>query len=360
MIRSRVIGGLAVAAMIVSACSGSAATPAPATTAPATSAPATSAPATSAPATTAPASAATKLTIAFAIPTSQATYFTAYDDAVKQKAAELGVDVKFAFAENDAAKQNQQVAEFISSGASGVVVAPVDVDASLPGITAYATAPQPIITSNRFVNGTYGGVTGANPKVHTGFSDYEIGKNLGQLMIKACAGKNPCNVIMQQGTIGSSPQIERDRGAFEVLNADPSIKVIDKQSNDFQQAKAITLTDQLLLKYPAGKIDVFGVHDDASAVGVVTSVERAKREGEIKVVGVGGSKDGTQAIADGRMYGTVWVSPRNDGIYALEAIVAILNGKTPANLADVEGRPTVPVPIVQVTKDNVAQYPGEW
>lgn len=298
--------------------------------------------------------------VAFAIPTSQATYFTAYDNAVIELAEELGVEVQFAFAENDAAKQNQQVAELIAAGADAVVVAPVDVDASLPGITAYADAEQPIITSNRFVNGDYGGVDGANPKVHTGFSDYEIGRNLGELMVVACGDKDPCNVIMQQGTIGSSPQIERDRGAFEVLDANPAINVIDTQTNDFQQAKAIELTDQLLVKHPSGNIDVIGVHDDASAVGVVTSIERAGRQDEINVVGVGGSIEGVDAIAAGRMFGTVWVSPRLDGILALEAALALLNGETPEGLAEIEGRPTVPVPIEQVTIDNVADYPGEW
>ena len=298
--------------------------------------------------------------VAFAIPTSQATYFTAYDNAVKELAEEMGVNVKFAFAENDAAKQNQQVAEFMTAGADAVVVAPVDVDASLPGITAYADAEEPIITSNRFVNGDYGDVDGANPKVHTGFSDFEIGRNLGELMVVACGDKDPCNVIMEQGTIGSSPQIERDRGAFEVLDANPAINVIDKQTNDFQQSKAIELTDQLLVKHPTGSIDVIGVHDDASAVGVVTSVERAGRQDEINVVGVGGSMEGVDAIAEGRMFGTVWVSPRLDGILALEAAVALLNGETPEGLAEIEGRPTVPVPIVQVTSDNVADYPGEW
>ncbi len=155
-------------------------------------------------------------------------------------------------------------------------------------------------------------------------------------------------------------QIERDRGAFEVLDANSAINVIDKQTNDFQQSKAIELTDQLLVKHPSGSIDVIGVHDDASAVGVVTSVERAGRQDEINVVGVGGSMEGVDAIAEGRMFGTVWVSPRLDGILALEAAVALLNSEVPEGLAEIEGRPTVPVPIVQVTIDNVADYPGEW
>ncbi len=330
MVRTRIVGSLGTAALIASSLSG------------------------------AVAAQDNSNVVAFAIPTSQATYFTAYDNAVKELADELGVEVKFAFAENDAAKQNQQVAELIASGASAVVVAPVDVDASLPGITAYADSEVPIITSNRFVNGEYGGVDGANPKVHTGFSDFEIGRNLGELMVVACGDKDPCNVIMEQGTIGSSPQIERDRGAFEVLDANPAISVIDKQTNDFQQAKAIELTDQLLVKHPGGSIDVIGVHDDASAVGVVTSVERAGRQDEINVVGVGGSMEGTEAIAEGRMFGTVWVSPRLDGILALQAALSLLNGETPAELTDIEGRPTVPVPIEQVTIDNVADYPGEW
>ncbi len=84
--------------------------------------------------------------VAFAIPTSQATYFTAYDNAVKELADELGVEVKFAFAENDAAKQNQQVAEFIISGASAVVVLQT-ATSSMVGLTS-STRPFRLLTAS--------------------------------------------------------------------------------------------------------------------------------------------------------------------------------------------------------------------
>lgn len=301
--------------------------------------------------------AAGDLKIGFAIPTSKATYFTAYIEAVKAKAAELGVQVDFAFAEDDANKQNTQIVDFATAGEQGVVLAPVDVDGNVTGVTDLGDKAK-LITSNRFINTTYGGVGGANPQVHVGFSDYEIGKNLGELIVTACTGIDPCNVILEEGTLGSSPQIQRSKGAEEVIAANANIKVIDKQSNDFQQSKAIELTDQLLTKYQ--DINVIATHDDASAVGVVQSVEQAGRQKDITVIGVGGSKDGIKAIEDGRMYGTVWVSPKQDGVLALESMVSILKGEPVPDVADVEGRPTRPVPIVQVTKENVADYPGEW
>lgn len=296
------------------------------------------------------------LKIGFAIPTSKATYFTAYIDAVKKRATELGVDASFVFAEDDANKQNTQISDFATAGAQGIVLAPVDIDANVTGIKELGKRAK-LITSNRFVKAPYGDVAGANPLIHVGFSDFEIGRNEGQLIQKACAGKTPCSLIIEEGTLGSAPQIERTRGIEDVISKDASIVVLTKQSNDFQQSKAIELTDQLLTQFP--RIDVIATHDDASAVGVSQSIAQAKRTG-IAVVGVGGSKDGIAAVQSGKLFGSVWVSPRQDGILALNAIVAILKGGKVSDLTTVDGRPTRPVPMAQVTKDNAAKYPGEW
>lgn len=294
--------------------------------------------------------------IGFAVPTSKATYFTAYIDAVQTRAAELGVEVTFVFAEDDANAQNTQISDFATAGVQGIVLAPVDVDANVTGVTELGDRAL-LITSNRFIDAPYGGIEGANPLIHVGFSDFEIGRNAGELIQAACEGKNPCNVIIQEGTLGSAPQVERTRGMEDVISSDPSIVVLTKQSNDFQQAKAIELTDQLLITYP--EIDVIATHDDASAVGVSQSIAQVQRTG-ISVIGVGGSKDGMAAIESGALFGTVWVSPRQDGVLALEAMVAILRGDSVNDLEDVEGRPTLPVPIAQVTKANAADFPGEW
>lgn len=298
------------------------------------------------------------VTIGFAIPTSKATYFTAYIVEVKKRAEELGVQVNFAFAEDDANKQNTQVADFATAGASGIVVAPVDIDANVVGVQQLGTSGPPVITSNRFLMTQYGGTDGANPRVHTGFSDYTVGLNSGELIVQACADKNPCNVVLEVGTLGSAPQVERERGAREALAAASNVKILAVESNDFQAPKAIELTSQLLTRFP--QIDVIATQDDATAVGALQSVNEAGRGAAIRVVGVGGSKDGIAAIVAGDLYGTVWVSPKAEGVIALEAILAIIDHEAPKDLATVEGRPTVAVPIANVTSDNAAKYPGEW
>jgi ribose transport system substrate-binding protein len=286
------------------------------------------------------------------------TYFTAYIDAMEQRAAELGVDVVFSDAEDDPATQNEQVASFATQGVDAIVVPAVDVAASAVGITDLATSDIPIVTSNRFVNAPYGGPGGENPKIHVGFSDYEIGVQEGELIVEACAEHDPCNLVIEEGTPGSSPQIERTRGIEDVIAAHPNIVIIDKQPNNFDKGLAITVTEAILTAHD--DIDVLVTHDDASAVGAIEAIEAAERQDEITVIGVGGSIEGVQAILDGRMYGTVWVSPRQDGINALETAVALALGNEPAGLIETEGRPTVPVPIAKATQSNIEQYPGEW
>ncbi|WP_432002320.1 sugar ABC transporter substrate-binding protein [Streptomyces sioyaensis] len=298
-----------------------------------------------------------KIKVGFAIPTSKATYFTAYIDAVKAEAAKLGVSVNFAFAEDDAKNQNNQIATFATAGVSGIVLAPVDVDANVAGVTALGGSTK-LITSNRFLNTTYGGASGENPLIHTGFSDLTVGENEGNLIVQACGNLDPCKVVLEDGTLGSAPQVARLKGTKNVLKEHPNIKLINVTTNNFQAQEASSVTSTLLVKYP--KIDVLATQDDATAVAAVQSIKQAKRAKDIKVVGVGGSKDGMAAIKSGDMYGTVWVSPKKDGVIALDSIVALIKKQSIADQATVEGRPTVGVPILNVTAANADQYPGEW
>lgn len=305
---------------------------------------------------TAPAASSAPLKIGFAVPASNQTYWTAYINSVQAEAKALGVEVTFADAKDDANSQVEQVASFVTANVNGIVLVPVDPKGPLAAVEATASSGIPLITSNRVLDTTYGGVSGAIPKIHTGFDDVAIGKVNGEILAKACADKDPCNVVGLTANLGISVQLQRSQGQDEAIKQHPNIKMLDTQPDNFDATKAAEITSNWLQKFP--KIDFLTCQYDEMCIIAADTIKEAGRSG-IGIVGVGGSKNGIAAVESGKLLGTAWVSPVKDGKYALDAIVKILKGET-VDTEDVNGIPTVSVPVAAVTKDNVKDYPGEW
>lgn len=304
------------------------------------------------------ASSSSNLTIGFAIPAANQTYWTAYQNGVKEAAAEMGVTVVFADAKDDANSQVEQVSSFLVSGVDGVVMAPTDTVGPIVALAAVSDAGLPLITSNRLLDTTYGGVGGALPEVHVGFDDVKLGELQGEMVVDACDGIDPCNVALLMATLGSSPQIQRTEGLHNVVDKATNIVMVDEQADDFDSQKAQDLTANYLQKYP--DLNLIVSQYDEMAVASARVIADAGKSDQISVIGLGGSENGIAAVTDGTLLGTVWVSPTRDGVTALETIVHIIRGEALSTLGDVNGVPTVPVGAEKVTAANVADFPGEW
>lgn len=295
--------------------------------------------------------------IGIALPAGNQTFWTSWQNGARDAAAKLGVEASFSDAKGDANTQNDQVNSLLTGGAKGIIIASVDPKANASVAQAVTDADAILITGNRTIEAKYGGVHGANPRVHTGFNDVAIGKMQGEILVDACKGIDPCQVVLQEGTLGSTPQIQRTAGLMEGIKSASNVKIIDKQSNDFDPTKAVEVTQTLLQKHP--KIDVMLAQTDPEAVAAARVIKEQGRQGGIKVIGIGGSMEGTAAVESGALYGTVWVSAKADATTAVETLVKLLR-KESVNVVTTGERPTVEVPAVKVTKENVAKYPGEW
>jgi ribose transport system substrate-binding protein len=289
---------------------------------------------------------------------SAATFNVVDREGKAARAAELGVEIVQADATEDADKQTQQIRDFVTAGCTGLIVQAVDATATAVAVEELGDAPIPIITGDRFVDLPYGGPTGANPKVHVGWSDFERGKLTGAVVVRACEGKDPCRVILEEGTAGSAPQIEITRGIEAAIADHPNISIVDRQNHNFDPAQAVTVTEALLTKHRKGEIEVIVSHDDNRAIAALEAAEGLGRT-ELAVVGSGGSKAATDAIAEGRMYGTSKISPTDYGRLAVDTVVHLMRNE-PITVVEQDGRPTVQMKLIEVTRENVAENPGEW
>lgn len=308
---------------------------------------------------TEPGSAGTSKTlmIGFAAPTASETYWTSYISGTEAKAEELGVSVNFTDARNDANTQLEQVNSLIVTGVDAIVLAPVDTTSLISAAQAAEEAGIPLVTSNRALDMEYGGPDGASPKFHVGFNDVEIGRVQGQLIADFCAELDPCDIAFLLQPLGSTPQIERSEGAAEVLSDHPNINIVTQQDSGNDPNKGMELTRTIIQQNP--DLDLLVAQYDEVAVAAASAVKEAGLDDAIKLIGLGGSKNGIAAVESGDILGTVWVSPSTDGSTALQAVVDYLNGET-LDLETTSDRPTVPVSLAGVTAENVADHPGEW
>lgn len=297
-------------------------------------------------------------------------------EGFREQAATLGAEFAFADAEEDANTQIQQITDMITAGCSGIAVHAASAKALGDGIRNL-NASIPIITFDRLVDPPYGGQDGANPRLHVGWSELDLARITGDLVAAACEGRDPCNLVLMSGVQGSSPSIFRTQGVKDAVTANPNIKLIDEQPDNWDPQNAATLTESLIAAHP--QIDVIVNYNDGASLAIVEVLKQNDRfsgpNGQTQVIGNGGSQAGLASILAGEMFGTAYVGPKSYAHDAFDILKMIIEGETvetvevcddpdpaasPAASAGATCRPTVLLPVTMVTKDNAADYPGEW
>ncbi|MCW3005627.1 MAG: D-ribose transporter subunit RbsB [Solirubrobacterales bacterium] len=299
--------------------------------------------------------------IGITVPSFTFPYFLSYKEGAEAEAKKLGVKILWADGRNDPSAQGPQIETFLVQGVQGIVVVPNDISATIGAVKRAEGKDVPVITSNRALKTAYSGKKPQNPIVHTGYSDPDMGVLQGELVVKACAQKvgagKPCTVVNEKGQAGSSSTQFRDEGMAKVFAQHPEIKVIDEAYNGYDPAKALQVTQNLLSAHP--KFDVLTAPDDNAMTGELKAVEKAGRLDSLRIVSLGGTKQGLSLVEQGKVFGTIWLPPKDDGALAVRTIVDVLKGNQ-LDTTDVDGIPYVKLPIAGVTKDELSKYPPQW
>lgn len=178
-------------------------------------------------------------------------------------------------------------------------------------------------------------------EVNTGAVTGEIAKNL----LGEAGGK----AILIEGVPGTTPQINRKKGLEQALEGS-NIEIIYNQTSNWEKEQALKIVEDLIQKKTEFNIVI--CQDDNSATGAGQALKEAGIKEDVKVIGLGGSKDGLQAVKDGLLDGTTYMSAVEEGRIAIETSVKYLNG------GKVE--PVTEIKQVEVNKDNVDTFKGEW
>jgi ABC-type sugar transport system substrate-binding protein len=254
-----------------------------------------------------------------------------------QAASAPDIDLQVVFADDDPAKQQGQVENFVTQGVDAIILNPVDKVQSAAAVDFAADAGIPVITVNTTSDSK-------NVTAHVGSDDVEAGK----LQMEQLLSSVPANpkVSYVNAVLGHSAQVGREQGYLEVLKQHPEATLVVQNTADWSGDKALQLVENWIQTYPNG-IDIIACEADCQLVGVITAVEDAGLAGKIQLGGMDCDMPVMEKIKAGVVNCSIWQDGLGQGENSLRLAIDAAQGKEISDFM---------IPFEVCTKDNVDSY----
>ncbi len=239
-------------------------------------------------------------------------FFVSLKDGVMKEAKANGMHVTVVDAQNDSAKQVNDIQDLLQQGVDVLLINPTDSAAISTAVQSANEVGVPVITLDR---------SSDKGKVETLVASDNIkgGKMAANYIIDQ-VGKN-AKVVELQGVPGASATRERGKGFHEI--ADKELQVVESQSAHFDRTEGLNVMENLIQGHPDIKA-VFAQNDEM-ALGALEAINSSGKN--IVVVGFDGNDDALKSIKDGKLNATVAQQPELIGKLAVNAAGDVLKGK---------------------------------
>lgn len=251
-------------------------------------------------------------------------FFVTLKEGAEEEAKAQGIDIVVVDAQNDSAKQVNDIEDLLQQGVNVLLVNPTDSAAVVAAIESANNADVPVITLDRSAEG--GEVVS-----HIASDNTAGGKMAGEFILEQIG--NEGKVVEIEGIPGSSAARERGAGFHEAVDAVSTLEVAAKQTADFDRAKGLSVMENIL----QGNKDIQAVfaHNDEMALGALQAIEAAGLT-DVVVVGFDATDDAVKAVEDGRMTATVAQKPALIGQNGITTAIKVANGETVEEFIPIE------------------------
>ena len=259
----------------------------------------------------------------------------------QDEAQKLGVEVTILNAKEDPILQIEQINEMIAKQVDIVCLVPMKKEPLVRGVQILNRAKIPVIIVNREI--------GANCEYicYTGTDTYAGALVSAKILAEAMGGKG--QIIEFHQHLGTGPEVARSQALHDVLKDYPEIESVERIPHKGERDIVKTEMQTLLQKYP----NLAGVyaHGDNFAIAAAQVCKKAGRT-DIKVVGMGGSREMIEAIKEGLVTGTSYQQPEEEGRSAIRLAVRYLDGEQLERSYLIECPP--------ITKKNAGEFKGQF
>jgi D-xylose transport system substrate-binding protein len=293
-------------------------------------------------------------TIALLLPESKTTRYEAFDKPLfEAKVKDLCSDctVDYYNADQDEAKQTQQVDTAISEGASVVVLDPVNGAGAGGMVQSAQDSGAEVIAYDRFI---------AEADYYMSFDNETVGKMQAEALVEAMGDKG--NILMLNGAPSDPNAAQFKAGAHSVIDKS-GLKVLEEFDNpDWSAEEAQTFVNDQLSKYDPSEINGVYAANDNQAGGVIAALTGGgvAEDALPPITGQDAEISGIQRIVAGQQAMTIYKPIPIEAETAAEVAVALANGdevpttsETGIEQSDYEGVTSYIFTPIVVTKDNV-------
>ena len=276
-------------------------------------------------------------------------FLTVLRNGIQTHADANGISVQIEDAQNDVAKQLDQINNFIASGVDAIVVNPVDTSATQAMSDAAAAAGVPLVYVNRQpIN------VDTLPDNQAFVASNEVDSGTLET-IEVCRlfkeqGKTAANVYIMMGELSNQAAVQRTADIHDVMAAGKcavTLNIIDEQTANWSRDQAQSLMTNWLSTGAA--FDGVIANNDEMAIGAIQAMKAAGLDmATIVVGGVDATQDALVAMQAGDLDVTVFQNAAGQGQGALDAAVKLSKGEA------VEQK--VYIPFELVTPANIDNY----
>ncbi|MFO1201793.1 MAG: sugar ABC transporter substrate-binding protein [Tabrizicola sp.] len=276
-------------------------------------------------------------------------FLTVLRNGIQSQADAAGLKVQIEDAQNDVAKQLDQINNFIASGVDAIIVNPVDTSATQAMSDAAAAANIPLVYVNRQPINVDSlpdnqAFVASNEAESGTLETIQLCDNW------AAEGKTEVNVYVMQGELSNQAAVQRTQDIYDVIEAGKckvKINVIDQQTANWSRDQAQSLMTNWLSTGTA--FDGVIANNDEMAIGAIQAMKAANIDMKtVQVGGVDATQDALAAMQAGDLDVTVFQNAAAQGGGALDAAVKLSKGEA------VDQK--VYVPFELVTPENIANY----
>ena len=262
-------------------------------------------------------------TIGVSLLTLKNPFFKVIGDRITTEGKKVGFETIVLSADEDVAKQSNQVKDFIVKKVSAIVLSPCESKSIVPVIQEANQAGIPVITVDIPCN-----EPGVEILTQVATDNFGGGREAAKAMIEALGEAGGKVAILHYKQAESCRlRVEGFRSIIDQYNlaAEGQIDIAMELESGAARDLGYKAAEDAIQATPELR-GIFAINDPA-ALGARAALEKAGKADQIKIVGFDGQPEGKQAIKDGKIFADPIQFPDRMGIEVVRSIVAHSKGE---------------------------------
>jgi len=247
-------------------------------------------------------------------------FFKLIANVMQEEAAQYGYEVVALSGNQDAARQNNQLSDFVAQGYDAIFLNPVDSKSAGEGVKRAYAAGVPVFTFDVQVTNEEAGKLIFS---HIGSDNYQGGRLAGESMMKATDDRGKIAIVSLPRITSCILRVNGFKDYLKEIHS--SLQIVVELSGEGNRNDAYSVTTDILQAHPE-IVGIFAINDP-SALGAYAAVVKAGKLDQITVIGFDASPAGKQAVFENKLYDTPQQFPREMATGTVEAFIRYLEGE---------------------------------